>query len=493
LLKSIESTESRVVELVLQVRDREFAPNFPEAGFWRALFPGCPQSVGEPIASAGITSYKTTRQDLFPTTPFLASEERIFVTRVVGGILWASGGNRMRLKLGYPPLAGLMILLMIAAIPVDAALRPSFDLDDCSWKATHVVLVKTTSKDGVFSVVKSWKGDLKPADSLEVLGLKPDKDAVPISSYPQPRQFQYDSSGVSERIPRQPVGSQMILFLKRRQEGGPTSSSASIGRVQWESVYGPAGIQVSVLWVDEGKAFCFRPFDNPWPSALSECSWWPARSSDVAVLIARIEQVLRVQRDLAETLVFPNEDLRARRLGRIALGDVYHARSEAMEALGKSGSLALPEVLQIMDQSPSFDDENQLIQVFVGAAGEDSGRQLHARLQQDLIYWKAIAPTLTPDWLGQLTEPGAPLFVKFSETKLLVQELDREHYAPATPTVTELRDFWVSQPRLYDRQWGERDLSRGGTGLEEIQAGLFGLVKDCDDFVKHAGIDKTGR
>ena len=59
--------------------------------------------------------------------------------------------------------------------------------------------------------------------------------------------------------------------------------------------------------------------------------------------------------------------------------------------------------------------------------------------------------------------------------------------------MTELRDFWVSQPQLYDRQWGERDLSRGGTGLEGIQTGLFGLVKDCNDFVKHAEIDKTGR
>jgi hypothetical protein len=35
-----------------------------------------------------------------------------------------------------------------------------------------------------------------------------------------------------------------------------------------------------------------------------------------------------------------------------------------------------------------------------------------ARLQQDLIYCKAVEPTLTPNRLDQLGEPGAPLFVK---------------------------------------------------------------------------------
>jgi len=399
----------------------------------------------------------------------------------------------MRLNLRYFPLAGLMILLMILAIPVDAGFRPSFDLDDCSWKATHVVLVKTTSTDGVFSVVKSWKGNLKPGDSLEVAELKPDKDAVPISSYPRPMPFHFDSSGVSERIPREPIGSQMILFLKRRDEGGSTSSSAGVGKVQWESANSWGGVQASALWIDGRTAFCFVQVSNPGPSALSECFRWPVPSPDVAVLIARIEQVLRVQRDLAETLVLPNAAVRADRLGRIALGDIYDARNEAMDALGRSGTVALPEVLQIMDQPPSFYDGDRLIRMFVGAAGKDSGTQLHARLQQDLTYWMAIAPTLTPNWFDQLIEPGAPLFMKFEETQLLVRELDREHYKPAAPTVTELRDFWISQPLLYDPKWGDLDPRHGGTALDGIHAGLFGLAKECNDFIKHVGVEKTGR
>jgi hypothetical protein len=92
-------------------------------------------------------------------------------------------------ELGCLSLAGFVILSAIGAIPVDASIRPSFRLDHCSWNATHIVLVQTTLKDGVFSVVESWKGDLKPVDSVEVPELKPNKDAVPISSYPKPRGF----------------------------------------------------------------------------------------------------------------------------------------------------------------------------------------------------------------------------------------------------------------------------------------------------------------
>jgi hypothetical protein len=95
--------------------------------------------------------------------------------------------------------------------------------------------------------------------------------------------------------------------------------------------------------------------------------------------------------------------------------------------------------------------------------------------------------------LDQLAEPGASLFVKFDETELLIRELDQEHYAPAAKTATELHDFWVLQPLLYDPKWGERDLRNGGTGLEMIRAESFGLAKHCDDFVQHVTAERTHR
>jgi hypothetical protein len=112
-------------------------------------------------------------------------------------------------------------------------------------------------------------------------------------------------------------------------------------------------MKVSAIWIDGGKGFCFRQRMNPGPSALSECWQFPVMSSDVAVLTARIQRILQVQKYLAETMAIKNNaEVRADRLGRIALGDVWQAQREALDALGKSGTVALPEILQVMDQPP---------------------------------------------------------------------------------------------------------------------------------------------
>jgi hypothetical protein len=391
----------------------------------------------------------------------------------------------MRLNVACISLAECLILLAVGPTPLHAALRPSFNVDGCSWNATHIVLVQTTASEGVVSVVESWKGDLKPGDSIEVPELKPNQNAVAISSYPKPAGFDLqDKSGISEQIPRQPIGSRMVLFLKK-QDGSGTATP-----VKW----GPAsagGMKVSVLWIDGGKAFCFQQRGpmTVGPTTLSPCMRWPVRSSDVAVFTVRIQEVLQAQGNLAETLALKNVDMRADRLGSIALSDVYQAQREALDALGKAGTVALPAILQVMDKPPIPEDEAALMRVFVEAAGKDSGRQLHARLQQDVIYWKTIGPTLTPDWLDQLIVVGSPLEVKFQETSFLIRELDQEQYAPAAQTVAELHDFWVSQPQLYDPKWGNKqgEVRTSVSGLDLVHSYALGLAEQCDAFVKKVG------
>lgn len=373
----------------------------------------------------------------------------------------------MRLKLRYIRLGFVLIWSALNVTAANASFRPSFDLDQCSWNATHIVLVQTTAEDDVFSVLESWKGDLKPGDSVEVSGLKPDRNAVPLSKYPRSWELQFQDKH-SEEIPRQPVGSRMILFLKK--ELGAAS--------QWQPASLWGGMRVSALWMDGGNAFCFTQRMNPGPSALAECG-------NLAVLTDKVKQVLTEQRFLGDTLALKDADVRAERLGRIAMSDLYPAQIRAIDALGRSGVVALPAILQVMDHSFGFDLGSQVIAALVEAAGKDSGRQLHARLQQDLIYWKIVGPTLTQNWFGQLGDEGSPLYMKFSETVLLVRELNKENYTPATETVAELREFWVSQPQLYDSRWAEKKGATAVSGLDVLHLQLVGLVDDCDAFLKH--------
>jgi hypothetical protein len=261
----------------------------------------------------------------------------------------------MRRKLGCLFLAGFVLFFASSAIRIDAGIRPSFSLDGCSWFATHIALVQTTPEDGVFSVEESWKGDLKTGDSLDLPELRPNKDAVKISGFQKPKGFgSEDAQGISEQIPRQSVGSRMILFLKKKKDDGAAESSAgNTTGTQWDPVPTFGGMKVSALWIDGGKGYCFTQWMNPGPSALSGCWQSPAMSSDVGVLTARIQRVLQVQKHLAETIALKNHpEARADRLGRIALGDVWEAQREALDALGKSGTVALPEILQVMDEPP---------------------------------------------------------------------------------------------------------------------------------------------
>src|SRR5580658_8870749 len=113
----------------------------------------------------------------------------------------------MRSSLCWP-----VILLCALAYPAFPAIRPSFHLDHSAWHATHIVLATTTTGDGTFEVVESWKGDLHAGDRLVIPELRPPADAEPISAYPKFSEPTLCDPG-TELVPKQPVGSRINLFL----------------------------------------------------------------------------------------------------------------------------------------------------------------------------------------------------------------------------------------------------------------------------------------
>ena len=366
------------------------------------------------------------------------------------------------------PLFAIFLLTLTQL--THAGIRPSFRLDSCTWDATHIVLVAATSEGDVFSVVESWKGDLKTGDTLKVPELKPDSDAVLISRYTEGQAFEHtDESGVSGRIPRQPVGSQMVLFLKQHEEKDALSHATNIqasGQWQPASLYG--GIKVSVVWIDGGQLFCFQQRMNPGPSALGRC--WQRTQMELLALIGRIKEVLQTQDNLARVLRLEDRKARVEQLQAIVYGDVwYGARKEALEGLGKAGPYALPAIQQILHKPPVPYDSRDLIRALAEAAGEDAVNELNRRLQQNLDFWRSTGRSLKNGWWNQDPTPDAPLRVKYDETIELVRALDHKRYRPATLTAVQLRDFWLSLPQLND------------------PSGLNQMAEECDHLVKHLG------
>ena len=141
-----------------------------------------------------------------------------------------------------------------------ASFRPSFDLDYCSWHATDIVLVATMPADSVFEVVESWKGDLRAGDLVTVPELRPAASAVPIPRYPEHADFlNADANEVRTQIPKQEVGSRMVLFLKRRRLSQTSPPGASpVAHSQWQPSDPLGDMKASVIWIDSGKLYRFQ-------------------------------------------------------------------------------------------------------------------------------------------------------------------------------------------------------------------------------------------
>jgi len=82
--------------------------------------------------------------------------------------------------------------------------------------------------------------------------------------------FARDESGISEQIPRQPVGSRLVLFLKREKgsEASPSPANVESGE-KWRSANFWNEMKTSVVWIDGGYVYGFQQVMNPGSSVLT--------------------------------------------------------------------------------------------------------------------------------------------------------------------------------------------------------------------------------
>jgi hypothetical protein len=362
------------------------------------------------------------------------------------------------LRLALPP-----ILLAVFLHPVFAGIRPSFSLDYCSWHATHIVLVEVTPRDDVFRVIESWKGGLQPEDLIVVPELKPASGAIVISQYPRRTDaFAPGEGGISEQIPAQPVGSRMVLFLKNEEdsESSPTRTIAK-SHEKWRSADFFNEMKTSVVWIDGGQLYGFQQVMNPGPSILVPWDISLNKMKD------RVTEIGRIRLELAKVVSTKDSVARAEGLKPYARSEVYEAQQLALGELVKCGFSAVKTIREMLDDPAFADEAAELVKVFADAGGEAVGDELNSRLQKELAFWQATAPSLSQGWWNQDATPHAPLRERYVQTFQLILGLERTHYTPAAITATHLRDFWRSLPQLND------------------PSGLNRMAEECDKLVAH--------
>ena len=371
--------------------------------------------------------------------------------------------GKRRSKFGSCWVCSWLGILTALSFPAFASFQPSFGLDYCSWNATHVVLAVITPQDDDFEVIESWKGNLRPGERITVPQLKPGPDAISVALYSKQRR-PYDPSGndTIEDTPRQPVGSRLVLFLRRNSgvDQAPNAAAATT-----ESEWQPADffheMRSSVIWMNGAQLYVFRQWHNPGPSLLSN---WDKSLADIQ---ARVIEVTQLQEALTGAVRVKDKSERAELLKPYVRSDAFPAKEFALEQLGKCGPSALATIRTMLDDPQYALEAADLIRAYSEAGGESAGDELGDRLVRELAFWQATGPKLQLGWWNQDAKPDAPLRLRYAQTIQLIRGLQRTHYRPALTTAIQLRDFWRSLSQLND------------------PSGLDQLATECDSLINH--------
>lgn len=355
----------------------------------------------------------------------------------------------------------MLALLLALGYPAGAAIRPSFVLDYSSFHATDIVLVRTVTDGDSFEVVESWKGTCGVGERIVIPELRPTANALPITAYPQG----WPNINGWETIPRQPLGSRMILFLRNSaSQPNPPHSPQANARGGWLPSDLMNSMKASVVWIDGVQMYGFRQNINPGPSTLDTLPY------SLEQVRNRVSEVVGIQRDMATALAVPNGHQSAEALKPYVRSEIFPVQQFALEHLSSAGASAVPTIRGMLSDAAFSGHASELVEALVKAGGTRIGRDLDSLLDQELAFWKSTAPSLRQGWWNVDASIHAPLREHYGKTLNLVQGIAQIHYSPAMPRVIELRNFWRSQPQLNDPSGTNQMVEECDKSIKQVQA-----------------------
>ena len=332
----------------------------------------------------------------------------------------------------------LSLMIVASVLPVRGAIRPSFMLDYSAWHSTDIVLVTATEVDGQFSVVEAWKGNLHSGARISIPELRPDPKALPLSRYPH-RSFCHDL--VKEVVPRQLLGAQLVLFLKK---DAASSTEGDALHQHWSASSFEGDMKASAVWIDGARLFSFIQVMNPGPSCIEP---W---DMSLDKLKNEVAEVIKVQRELTSVADVKDGSARAVALKPYLRSKLLPARRAALEELRKCGPAAVPAIDAMLDDPDYVAESGELVKAMVEDGGKSVADDLVTRLRKDLDFWRGVAPSLHVGWWNHAPTMQSSLRNKYGETIEIIRGLDTLRVPDALPDAIELRNFWNSLPQLED-------------------------------------------
>jgi hypothetical protein len=262
--------------------------------------------------------------------------------------------------------AFIFIATIALSLTSAAAVEPSFRVERATWHATDIVEVVAAEDGGQFTVLETWKGNLRHGDQLQVPELRPEADAVA----PSPRALEDLGHDYCYKIPKQIVGMQLVLFLTRAHESA--DGKGSTVPLEWNAPGPISDLKSSAVWIDGEHTYCFRQVINPGYSFLVDCETSETKLKARALEVIRSQQRLATIAELQDT-GSRAEFLREYLISNLHLGPPHRIREAsyfALEELEKCGRPGLPVIRAMLDDPEFSSDAETLRRIFVQLGGK---------------------------------------------------------------------------------------------------------------------------
>jgi hypothetical protein len=330
-----------------------------------------------------------------------------------------------------------VVWLLVVNRSVFALLGPSFDLDNCSWDATHIVVVaKGQVIDGNVTVVESWRGDLKIGDKLTIPELAEFADA-------KRREIRPPFAPNRQQNPDHVTCSRMVLFLVKttKEDGAGETVSWTTANKRWDKWF-----FVSMAWIEKNQVFAFVQWINPGDTDLIPMQW------NECGLRCRVDEIVSARKTLAETMRIDDPDRLAKALLPFAKAESDFIRGRVIVDLGAGGKKTLSALRRILQDDSWAAHHWRAVDSLVKSGGRDVGPELTKMLSAESEFWQRRGPTLKKNWWnaggGISWDEVEKLRDRYGKTLNIVRGLRELGYADSKGEVREFRDRWKSLPQL---------------------------------------------
>lgn len=340
-------------------------------------------------------------------------------------------------------------IVIIVCSTAAAGIRPSFLPEVCSWRATDIVVVTEGQQiDGVFTVLETLKGDLKPGEAIKIPEMaefkSPEARLISEPWYQQPQ-----PNKAKEYV----SGDRMILFLRDSQkpqfwldDDEEKQSAQKKNASRWQAANLMADeIKYSAVWIEKDQLYCFIQVMNPGPSLLTKLGVTEER------LKQGIAEVTRVQDGLKLAIEIQESNRKSLSLAPFLRNSIYLARERAFAELIECSEAAVPVLKAVLQDESLIGIHADAIDALEATGGKKIGPELTSIVGRETEFWKQRAPSLKLGWQNEFDSKGDSALLANHRAVLeqALLSLKDIRYAGSQKAVAAVRQLMLSTPQIY--------------------------------------------